>query len=75
MTSRPMKLYAKRSARHEALAERSCEDAATWTVKPAMAAGERGARANQWTRDGKLRAPVFLGLRDDKDPRTVTKES
>lgn len=29
----------------------------------------------EWTRDQKLRQPVFLGLRDDKDPRTVIKES
>jgi bifunctional non-homologous end joining protein LigD len=25
----------------------------------------------EWTRDGKLRHPVFLGLRDDKDPKEV----
>jgi len=28
----------------------------------------------EWTRDGKLRQPVFLGLREDKDPSQVTKE-
>ena len=28
----------------------------------------------EWTRDGKLRQPVFLGLRDDKDPHEVTRE-
>ncbi|CAN5530490.1 hypothetical protein BH20VER3_BH20VER3_02790 [soil metagenome] len=28
----------------------------------------------EWTRDGKLRAPVFLGLREDKDPRAVKRE-
>jgi bifunctional non-homologous end joining protein LigD len=28
----------------------------------------------EWTRDGKLRAPVFLGLRDDKKPREVVRE-
>ncbi|HZR78379.1 MAG TPA: non-homologous end-joining DNA ligase [Chthoniobacterales bacterium] len=28
----------------------------------------------EWTRDLKLRAPVFLGLRDDKDPRKVVRE-
>jgi bifunctional non-homologous end joining protein LigD len=26
---------------------------------------------SEWTRDRKLRQPVFLGLRDDKDPREV----
>jgi bifunctional non-homologous end joining protein LigD len=29
----------------------------------------------EWTRDQKLRAPVFLGLREDKNPRSVIKES
>ena len=29
---------------------------------------------NEWTADGKLRQPVFLGLRDDKDPREVVHE-
>ena len=29
----------------------------------------------EWTRDQKLRQPVFLGLRDDKDPKKVVRES
>jgi bifunctional non-homologous end joining protein LigD len=29
---------------------------------------------NEWTRDGKLRQPVFLGIRDDKDAREVVRE-
>jgi bifunctional non-homologous end joining protein LigD len=29
----------------------------------------------EWTRDNKLRQPVFLGLREDKDPRNIGKES
>ncbi len=29
----------------------------------------------EWTRDGKLRAPVFLGLRDDKRPGEVIRET
>jgi bifunctional non-homologous end joining protein LigD len=29
---------------------------------------------NEWTADGKLRHPIFVGLRDDKDPRTVVRE-
>jgi bifunctional non-homologous end joining protein LigD len=28
----------------------------------------------EWTRDGRLRHPAFLGLRDDKDPREVVRE-
>ena len=28
----------------------------------------------EWTRDGKLRQPVFLGIREDKDPLSITKE-
>lgn len=31
-------------------------------------------RFSEWTRDGKLRQPVFLGLREDKDPREVIRE-
>ncbi|MEW5930044.1 MAG: DNA ligase D [Gemmatimonadota bacterium] len=29
---------------------------------------------NQWTADGKLRHPVFLGVRDDKDAKDVVRE-
>jgi bifunctional non-homologous end joining protein LigD len=29
----------------------------------------------EWTRDGKLRQPVFLGLREDKKPEKVVRES
>jgi ATP-dependent DNA ligase len=28
----------------------------------------------EWTKDGKLRHPTFLGLRDDKAPQEVRKE-
>jgi bifunctional non-homologous end joining protein LigD len=31
-------------------------------------------RFSEWTRDGKLRQPVFLGLRDDKKPSDVKRE-
>jgi bifunctional non-homologous end joining protein LigD len=31
-------------------------------------------RFTEWTNDGKLRHPVFLGLREDKDPAEVTRE-
>jgi bifunctional non-homologous end joining protein LigD len=29
---------------------------------------------NEWTTDGKLRQPIFVGMRDDKDPRSVKRE-
>jgi bifunctional non-homologous end joining protein LigD len=29
----------------------------------------------EWTADGRLRQPIFLGVRDDKEPRDVTIES
>ena len=28
----------------------------------------------EWTSDGQLRQPVFLGLRSDKDPKSVVRE-
>jgi bifunctional non-homologous end joining protein LigD len=42
----------------------------TW-VKPELVAQARFA---QWTNDNVLRAPSFLGLREDKDPREVRRE-
>jgi bifunctional non-homologous end joining protein LigD len=42
----------------------------TW-VKPELVCE---VRFSEWTRDGRLRQPVFLGLRDDVDPRTVRRE-
>jgi bifunctional non-homologous end joining protein LigD len=30
---------------------------------------------NEWTADNRLRQPIFLGVRDDKDPRQVTREA
>ena len=43
----------------------------TW-VRPELVCEIRFA---EWTREGRLRAPVFLGLRDDVDPREVARES
>jgi bifunctional non-homologous end joining protein LigD len=40
-------------------------------VKPELVAQVKFA---SWTRDGNLRAPVFLGLRDDVDPKTIRRE-
>lgn len=42
----------------------------TW-VRPKLVAQ---VGFTEWTRDGKLRHPVFLGLRTDKAPREVTWE-
>jgi bifunctional non-homologous end joining protein LigD len=42
----------------------------TW-VKPVLVARVKFA---EWTRDGVMRMPVFLGLRDDVDPREVHRE-
>ncbi len=60
-------------------AERSPFDRATakiegkpsW-VKPELVAEVKYA---EWTKDGRLRAPVFLGLRDDVEPKQVRRES
>jgi bifunctional non-homologous end joining protein LigD len=41
-------------------------------VKPALVCQ---VRFSEWTREGKLRQPVFLGLRDDKDPEEVVRET
>ena len=30
---------------------------------------------SEWTSDGRLRHPIFLGMRDDRDPATVVRES
>jgi bifunctional non-homologous end joining protein LigD len=29
---------------------------------------------NEWTTEGKLRQPIFVGVRDDKDPQSVGRE-
>jgi bifunctional non-homologous end joining protein LigD len=44
---------------------------ATW-VQPVLVAQIEFA---EWTADGVIRQPVFLGLRDDKDARDVTREA
>ena len=43
---------------------------ARWT-EPALVVE---VRFNEWTADGKLRQPVFLGMRDDKRARDVVRE-
>ena len=43
----------------------------TW-VEPELVAV---VRFNSWTRDDRLRAPVFLGLRDDVSPKDIVREA
>jgi bifunctional non-homologous end joining protein LigD len=42
----------------------------TW-IRPELVAEVKFA---EWTRDGVMRMPVFLGMRDDVDPRSVRRE-
>lgn len=44
---------------------------ATW-IRPKLVAE---IRFTEWTREGRLRAPVFLGLRTDKRPQEAAKET
>ena len=41
-------------------------------VKPSLVCQVKFA---EWTRDGKLRQPVFLGLREDKEAKEVVRET
>ena len=43
---------------------------ATW-LKPKLVGQVKFA---EWTRDGLMRQPIFLGLRDDKEPKEVKRE-
>jgi bifunctional non-homologous end joining protein LigD len=45
-------------------------EAAHW-VRPSVVVE---VKFSEWTVDGRLRQPVFLGIRDDKSPREVTHE-
>ena len=41
-------------------------------VRPEMVVG---VKFSQWTEDGRLRAPVFIGIRPDLDPGSVVRET
>ncbi|GFE13356.1 hypothetical protein Sgleb_14030 [Streptomyces glebosus] len=53
-----------------------------WVVRPVPERGAHWVRPGlvaqigftEWTRDGMLRPPRFLGLRDDKRPEDVVRE-
>ena len=59
-----------RRARSPFSAEVVPNEPATW-VRPDMVVE---VRFNEWTSEGRLRQPVFLGVRDDKDPRAIIRE-
>jgi bifunctional non-homologous end joining protein LigD len=66
------------AAQLEALTTKSCPlrdvpkiPGSTVWVKPEVVAA---VRFQSWTRDGRLRAPVFLGLRDDISPSECVRE-
>jgi bifunctional non-homologous end joining protein LigD len=46
------------------------ENATTW-IKPKLV-GE--VKFTEWTRDGQMRHPAFVGLRDDKRAKDVIRE-
>lgn len=50
--------------------EPKTNEPATW-IKPQLVAQIKFA---EWTRDGLMRQPIFLGLRDDKSPKEVRRE-
>jgi bifunctional non-homologous end joining protein LigD len=70
--SRVSKLLAARAIPASPFAERiKTNEPAHW-VRPELVAQ---VRFTEWTADNKLRHPVYLGLRDDKKPTAVVRES
>ena len=68
---RVSKLLKAREVRVSPFSERiKTNETAHWT-RPDLIAQ---VRFTEWTNDGKLRQPVYLGLRDDKRPAEVTRE-
>ena len=61
----------RREVRKSALAEPPRIKNVTW-VKPDLVCE---VRFTEWTRDGALRHPTFLGLREDKEATAVVRES
>jgi bifunctional non-homologous end joining protein LigD len=60
----------KRSQRYGQAITASVMRTCHW-VKPKLVCQ---VKFGEWTRDGRLRQPVFLGLREDKDPSEVVRE-
>ena len=72
------KLLAMLHAKLRKLEQRECpfatkpEEKKCHWVKPALVAQ---IRFTEWTTDGRLRHPAFLGMREDKSPRQVKRET
>ncbi len=68
---RVWKLLVPREIRKSPFSEKvKTNEPAHW-IKPELVAQ---VRFTEWTADGKLRHPVYLGLRDDKPPHEVRRE-
>ena len=65
------RLVALKTARRPFSADPELEDRELTWVRPNLVARVKFA---QWTDDGRLRAPVFLGLRPDLEPRKVSRQ-
>jgi bifunctional non-homologous end joining protein LigD len=69
--ARLMKLLEPRETKESPFCERiKTNERAHW-VRPELVAQ---IKFTEWTADGKLRHPVYLGLRDDKKPEDVRRE-
>ncbi len=64
------RMNALRVARSPFLVEPKTNAPATW-VKPELVCE---VRLSGWTKDGFMRHPIFIGLRDDKKPEEVSRE-
>ena len=70
-STRVWKLLKPREIRESPFSTPSRPTSVAHWVRPELVAQ---VRFTEWTADNKLRHPVYLGLRDDKEPRTVVRE-
>jgi bifunctional non-homologous end joining protein LigD len=68
---RVSKLLKARETKQSPFADKIKSNETAHWVKPELVAQ---VRFTEWTDDGKLRHPVYLGLRDDKNAETVVRE-